>query len=82
MLIASWFSVGFVGLLLTWRLWTLTDKPFQRCPTPRALAACAAFSFLGLGTMILAVSCGIGTLVAWLTDKPTGASWWTRPLCK
>ncbi len=82
MIIAGWLFLGFVGTLLVWRLWTLTDKPFQRCPSPRVIAMCSIASVLGVAAWAFVIAAAIGETISWLDKKPKGESWWTRPLCK
>lgn len=81
MLIAGWFFAGLVGNLLVWKVDALLNKTGRRCPTPRAVAACAAFSFLGPVAFVIAFFGAIVCLLMWLSDKPKRESWWTKPLC-
>lgn len=78
--LALWFLVGFVSLLAVWRLWTFTDRPRPRCPTPLAIVICVGLSGLGPLALLLVIGGAVGNFVAWIADGPKARSWWTTPL--
>lgn len=81
MIFMGWFLCGFVGLLLCWRGFTMIDKPPARCPSPRAVAVCLAFSIVGGFALLFAIGVWLGFYIDRTMDRPKKDSWWTRPIC-
>lgn len=80
--IALWLLAGVIGGAGVWRTFTWGDRPHQRCPTPRAIAAWIAASPLGPFLFIVALGGLVGCISEWLSARPQKDSWWTRSICR
>lgn len=78
-----WALSGVAGAAISWAAFiSCEDGWFRKCPTPRAIAGCLACFWLGPFMLGIAGCVVLGCLLAWITERPQRATWWTRPICK